>query len=166
MNTYTNGLPSVLFAAAAIAISASATASWAGHEVIEFDEADLFLEENTTDGDLGLHFKVDGEGWNRLILTTARYSKLLDVRVHGNLGREIGLTEIFSESAEPGFDELPREDFLKLFPEGDYKFFGRTLEGDWLVGIPTLTHDIPKGPEITSPEEDEEIDPEEDFEVK
>jgi hypothetical protein len=103
--------------------------------------------------------KVDGEPWRRLILAAPDCRRLLDARVKGRLGQRIGLTELFSESAEPGFDEIPRSEFLDLFPEGIYKFFGQTLDGDWLVGVPTLTHDIPGGPEILSPEEESAVDP-------
>ena len=34
--------------------------------------------------------------------------------------RNYGLTELFSESSEPPFDQFPFEDFKKLFPEGVY----------------------------------------------
>ena len=47
--------------------------------LIPFDEAELFFEENATDGDLGLHFKADGEGWDRLILFNSRFRRLLNV---------------------------------------------------------------------------------------
>jgi len=123
----------------------------------EFAESQLFLEENATDGDLGVHFKVDGEPWNRVILFDSRWRKLVDVRVTGN-SRVIGLTELFNESAEPSFDDLPREDFLKLFPEGEYRFYGRMVDGGWLGGLAELTHTMPEQPTILSPEEGEEID--------
>ena len=67
-------------------------------------------------------------------------------------------TEFFSESAEPGFDELPRDEFLALFPPGEYRFFGWAVEGEILVGTATLTHDLPAAPEIDEPEEDGEPD--------
>jgi hypothetical protein len=55
--------------------------------------------------------------------------KLLDVHVGGNLGRVIGLTELFSESSEPSFDEVPPEDFLALFPPGPIG----SSPGHWMV---------------------------------
>ena len=133
---------------------------------LPFDEANVFLELNATDGDLGFHFKADGEGWRRLILFGPRYRLLLNVGVQGNLGQVIGLTEIFSESAEPSFDELPPEDFLALFPPGDYLFFAQTLDGPWLAGLTTLTHLLPGEVELVSPLEDEEVDPNEDLTVE
>ncbi len=53
-----------------------------------------------------------------------------------------------------------------MFPPGDYRMFGKTVEGKWLVSIATLTHDLPDGPEILSPEEDAEVDPEEPFVIE
>lgn len=155
----------------ALATGAVVTEGHAQEMPIPFDEAELFFEENATDGDLGLHFKVDGEGWKRLSLVKPKGvdpddRRLLNVRVKGNLGTEIGLTEIFSESAEPSFDELPREEFLALFPAGEYTFWGRTIDGSRLKGAVTLTHTMPSEVELFSPEEDEEVDADEDLIVE
>jgi hypothetical protein len=126
---------------------------------LPFSVTKVFFEQNATDGDLGLHLKADGEGWERLILTDSRFRILADVRVRGNLGSVIGLTEIFSESAEPSFDEMPPEEFLSLFPEGYYFYFARTVDRHWLLGVTRLTHLLPGEPELLSPGEDEVIDP-------
>ena len=66
-----------------------------------------------------------------------------------------GGTELFLESAEPDFSELPLEEFLKRFPEGEYKFLGRGLGGEHLFGSVFLTHHIPEGPVLISPLEDD-----------
>jgi hypothetical protein len=70
---------------------------------------------------------------------------------------ELGLTELFSESHEPPFTEVPLEEFKRRFPEGRYSFAGTTVEGDELVGRARLSHDIPDGPEITSPADGEKV---------
>ena len=66
-----------------------------------------------------------------------------------------GGTELFLESAEPEYEgdlgEL--QELLDLLPPGEYRFYGRTVEGDWLYGTAELTHVIPAGPEIDAPEE-------------
>ncbi len=85
-------------------------------------------------------------------------STIVDVMGEGSVGLQ-GITELFFESAEPSFDDLPLDQFLARFPEGEYKFMGMTTEGDELVGTATLTHVLPCGPEIIMPEEDEEVDP-------
>jgi hypothetical protein len=40
-----------------------------------------------------------------------------------------GGTEMFVESNEPTLDELSLEEFFEIFPEGTYRFAGRTPEG-------------------------------------
>ncbi|MCZ6834260.1 MAG: fibronectin type III domain-containing protein, partial [Planctomycetota bacterium] len=116
-------------------------------------------------GDLGIQFFLDGEGWRRVKIFYPDGRKMIDIKVKGNAGM-IGLTEIFSESAEPSFDELPRDEFIALFPEGEYRMVGRSVEGARLVGVATLTHDMPDQPEITSPEEEEEVDAEDEFVIE
>ncbi len=64
------------------------------------------------------------------------------------------------ESAEPEFGELSLEELLERFPEGEYRFKGRGLEGERLVGTATLTHDLPDGPVLVSPlEGGDPVDP-------
>ncbi|MDH3683700.1 MAG: fibronectin type III domain-containing protein, partial [Acidimicrobiia bacterium] len=62
-----------------------------------------------------------------------------------------GGTELFLESAEPTFDELPLDELLERFPEGEYRFTGRDLDGNRLVGTAVLTHRLPAGPELVFP---------------
>ena len=68
----------------------------------------------------------------------------------GSIGRQGG-TELFLESGEPEFSELSLEELLERFPEGDYRFKGRGLEGERFRGTATLTHDIPDGPVLVHP---------------
>jgi hypothetical protein len=75
---------------------------------------------------------------------------ILEVEAEGRL-QNFGLTELFSESSEPPFDVFPLEMFKELFPEGRYTYSGTTVKGQALVGEARLSHDIPDGPEITSP---------------
>ena len=70
---------------------------------------------------------------------------MLNIRVNGRL-RKQGLTEIFFESAEPTFDELPPKKFFRRFPEGWYEIEGITLEGDKLESEVELTHVMPAPP--------------------
>ncbi len=121
-----------------------------------FAEANIFFEENATDGDLGVQLFLDGDEWRRVRIFGPDQRMLLDVRVKGN-AREIGLTEFFSESAEPSFDELPREEFLAMFPAGEYLMLGRTIDGEPLASVVAVTHDLPEQPEVLAPEEDEVV---------
>ncbi len=135
--------------AALIMMIAAADASVAGErnheEEMPFAVAEIYFELNNTDGDLGIHSLIDGEAWRELEIEDPRERKMLDVRVRGRLGRQ-GLTEIFFESAEPTFDELPPKRFFRRFPEGIYEIEGETLEGDELESEAELTHLLPAPP--------------------
>ena len=117
-------------------------------EEIPFDVAEVFFELNNTDGDLGIHALIDGDAWKRLRIEDKNERRVLSVNVRGRLRRQ-GLTEIFFESAEPTFDELPPPTFFSRFPEGTYEVSGRTLEGDELESETEITHRMPAPPNPT-----------------
>jgi len=114
-------------------------------EEIPFDVAEVFFELNNTDGDLGIHALIDGEPWKRLTIENEREKKILNIFVRRKL-RQQGLTEIFFESAEPTFDELPPEEFFKRFPAGTYEVEGKTLDGEELESETEVTHAMPAPP--------------------
>jgi hypothetical protein len=144
MKSHVPGL--IVLSAALAALVLVAPPSRAGEEeegeVIEFDEANVFFELNDTDGDLGIHALIDGEPWKTLEIETPNGQTNLLIHVRGRL-RAQGLTELFFESAEPTFDELPPDRFFRRFPEGEYEISGVTLEGDELESTATVTHLIP-----------------------
>lgn len=107
-----------------------------------FAEARLFFELNDTDGDLGIHGLIDGDAWKRLAIEDPDEQKMLNVYVNGRLKRQ-GLTEIFFESDEPSFDELPPDRFFRRFPAGEYEIEAVTLEGDELESEVELSHVMP-----------------------
>jgi hypothetical protein len=115
-------------------------------------DARMFIESNATTGDVGIRALLDGEPWNsgRIIAPDQR---IFQASGSGNLG-QLGLTELAFESHAPTL-----EDLLTLFPEGEYEFRGRTVEGDNLVGTASLTHNIPDGPRILTPEEGAVVNP-------
>ena len=110
-----------------------------------YSKSDVFFELNHTDGDLGIHARVDGDGWQRLSIDGPGKDRMLEVVVEGRL-RAQGLTELFTESAEPGFDDLSPKEFFARFPEGDYTLYGTTTEGKSLSGMASLTHVMPAPP--------------------
>ena len=121
------------------------------------DEAEIFIEINDTDGDAGIQIFLDGEGWELMKVFDPFRNKVLVVVAVGSVGIQ-GVTELFLESAEPSFDEQPLDEFLALFPEGVYRFRGRTTEGRRLKGNAILTHALPDAPMLLFPD-DEEVDP-------
>ena len=144
MTRYMRMLALLLVPVIALILGASAPELWADddEDEIPFAEAQLFFELNNTDGDLGIHALIDGDAWKRLMIEDPRERKMLDVKVKGRL-RKQGLTEIFFESAEPTFDELPPAEFFRRFPAGIYEIEGVTLEGDELESEVLLTHVMP-----------------------
>lgn len=134
--------------AAVLALGAGPQRAYAADDgkKIPLDKANIFFELNHTDGDLGIHVMVDGKAWKRLKIEDPNKGKMLDIEVKGRLQKQ-GLTELFSESAEPPFDELAPKDFYKRFPEGTYRIFGTTLDGKKLEGSSKLTHVMPAAPD-------------------
>jgi hypothetical protein len=123
---------------------------------IPFDEVDIFIEFNSTDEDVGIQVFLDAESWRRLVIRNPNGAEILDVTASRSL-RTQGLTEFFFESSEPSLDEVPLEEFLERFPEGEYSFIGRTIEGELLESTDTFTHAIPDGPSIVSPERNNQV---------
>src|SRR5215207_5076579 len=136
----------------AVAKSSPSPGAAAAAKPIPLEEATMIIEVNATDGDAGLQAFLDGEPWSSMAISSPDGRRVLDVNAEGRLKR-FGLTELFSESNEPPFDELPLRKFKKRFPEGKYRFAGKTVEGRKLVGRARLSHDIPDGPKITTPAE-------------
>ena len=122
-----------------------------------FEDALVFIEFNSTDEDLGFHATFDAEGWKEAMICGPDGSKLFEVKSGGSTDKH-GLSELFFEGAEPSLDEQPRDEFLARFPEGEYTIVGKTTEGDALRSTATFTHDIPDGPVVISPGEDEVVD--------
>jgi len=157
-------LPVFLVAVVALIIGAAAPELWARgknkKEKVELDDATITVEVNATDGDAGFQIFLDGEGWRRVSIYDPNWRQIFKVNARGGVKEIGGGTELFLETAEPeyeGLDEL--QELLDLLPPGDYRFYGRTAEGDWLYGKAELTHVIPAGPEIVEPDEYEALAP-------
>jgi hypothetical protein len=131
--------------------------SEAASQPVRLAAATLIIEVNGTDGDAGLQFFLDGEPWNSMTISDPMGNVIVDVDAEGRL-KDWGLTELFSESNEPPFSEVPLAEFKARFPEGKYTFVGETIEGEKLVGTARLSHDIPVEPEITSPADGATVD--------
>ena len=95
---------------------------------------------------------LDVDSWKTVKVLNPRGQKIFDAAASSNLLRQGGGTELFLESSEPTLDELSIEEFFELFPEGTYRFTGRTPDGEKLVGAAQFTHNIPAGPEIVMPQ--------------
>ena len=119
---------------------------------IPLDEAKIIIEVNGTDGDGGIQISVDGDEWIRLTVFDPSGLRIFDVSASNSLG-VAGVTELFIESEEPSFEDLPLDQLLARFPKGNYRIEAITVEGVRLTGQATLKHNIPAGPLIVSPSE-------------
>jgi hypothetical protein len=145
--------------AAAKAATPARPAQAAGQKKpLRFETHDLFIEYNATDGDAGLQMNLDNEpAWNRFRLRDPTGRKLMVVKGQSRL-RGFGLGELFFESNEPSFDQVPFRQFKKRFPEGKYIFRGRTIGGRRLVGADRFSHRVPHGPDVTFPTKGAKVD--------
>jgi hypothetical protein len=121
------------------ALSAVALAATGPALAVEFSEAEIFVELNDTDGDLGLHGSIDGGPYKRLEIDDPRDRTLLVLTAQGRLARQ-GMTQLAFESAEPPFDELAPEEFFARFPEGEYEIEGTTFTGREFEATWELSH--------------------------
>jgi hypothetical protein len=118
---------------------------------IPFAFVRMFIEANSTDDDAGIQVHFDGEAWKQVKILAPGTHGILEIEANRGL-KKLGLTELRFESAEPSPAEV-----LALFPAGEYKFVGYTLEGDRLVGTGTLSHALPPAPSF-SPSNGESVD--------
>lgn len=154
-----------VFLVAVFALVAVATAPQARpKETVPFEDTAIRIETNQTDGDAGIQIFLDGEGWDSLKVYDPNGKQILHFRGKASVGMQ-GITELFFESAEPSFDEQTLEELFALFPEGQYRFEGKTTEGDKLTGMAELTHDLPCGPGLGAPDGDDSVDPNSDLTI-
>lgn len=111
-----------------------------------FAQAELFIELNDTDGDLGIHASLDGEPWSELEIEGPGDRQLLNIFSRGQM-RMQGLTQLSFESAEPSLDDLSPADFFRRFPEGRYEIEGRAQAGGTIEGTAFLSHVLAAPPE-------------------
>jgi hypothetical protein len=145
------GLGVTVVALAVGALSTTALPAAAAQPKAQFKEARLIIEYNSTARDVGVQFFLDAEGWQAIKIFDTRGRVIFHGWTGGSLLAQGGGTELFLESEEPPLDEVPLEEFFATFPEGTYRFVGRSTDGAKLAGEAELSHDIPAGPRIVAP---------------
>jgi hypothetical protein len=121
-------------------------------DVVKIADARLKFEINATDHDGGIQVFLDAEQWKRMSIYDPKGRRIFTTVTKGIMAKQGG-TELFLESAEPTFKELPLPELLDRWPAGRYAFRGMGLEGERYVGSARLSHDLPKGPKLLSPVE-------------
>ncbi len=126
--------------------------------VVPLKDARLKIELNATDQDVGIQLFIDADPWKRMSVYDPNGVLAFSAVASGRIGLQGG-TELFLESAEPNFSQLTLAAFLQRFPAGDYRIEGEGYAGETFLGIAKFTHNIPDGPQLLSPGEDAEVDP-------
>lgn len=111
----------------------------------QFSVAELFLELNDTDGDLGIHASIDGGEWTKLEVESPSERTLLVINTSGGMRRQ-ALTQLAFESTEPPFDELAPAVLFRRFPEGVYEISGRAQGGGEYENAVYLSHVLAAAP--------------------
>ncbi len=144
----------LLLSVVALVLGATARRGWGEKHnkggKMPFEEASIYIEFNSTAQDAGIQVALDAEAWKNLRIVSADGRRIVALSGNGSL-RKLGLSEFFFESDEPALEDLPLKDFLAMFPEGEYKFFGTTPDGAKLLSTAMFSHEIPDGPVIVSP---------------
>ena len=113
-----------------------------------FAQAELFVELNDTDGDLGFHAAIDGGTWTLLQVHDPSGRPLLGIESSGRL-RSQGLTQLAFESQEPSFDELDPAMFFRRFPEGIYEIEALAQGGGTFRNQVRFSHVLAAPPQAT-----------------
>jgi hypothetical protein len=121
-------------------------------QVTHLEDARLKFEINSTDRDGGVQVFIDAEEWKAMSVFDPAGNRIFSTRTKGRLAR-FGGSELFLESGEPPFSELPLRKLLKQWPAGRYRFRGAGADGEVFRGSARLTHRIPAGPRLVSPVE-------------
>jgi len=157
MKRFTRKLPAFLKAGIAIALGTGATVAVATEPCDDFGECKALIEINSTDGDIGFHFLMDGDDLNSARIDDPDGVKVFEDKAKGPL-KEQKLTETFAESAEPLCwndpdadpedleDVVSLEEFLERWTPGTYLFTGKGDEGEVSEGETELTFELPAAP--------------------
>jgi len=120
-----------------------------GNAVREFEHASVVFEQNATDGDVEVVFRVTGghEGLKHLTVTGPEGQKVFEV---DSPGGSMGMRQFNLESPEPSDDGALRT----AFPQGTYTFSAESVSGVQFKGSATLEHALPEVVRILNPSED------------
>ena len=151
-----NGVKTTTVLASAIAALLCGTAS-ATEPCGDFGECKVLVEINSSDGDVGFHFLMDGSDLRYGALFNPKFRKIYSYGARRELAQQF-VTETFNESAEPlcwypepeddeyGEPVVTLEEFIDRWMDGTYYFFG--IGDDWekSFGQSELTFNLPAAP--------------------
>ena len=119
---------------------------------LEFSELALTLERNATDGDTEVVIFAKGQDAGLKRLTVIAPNGRTIAAFHGSQ-QGVGIREFVLESAEPpDLDAV-----LQSFPEGEYRIVGRTVVGECIQGIASLSHEVAPATTLLTPGEEQVV---------
>ena len=152
-----NILAHTALGAAIAALVGSAGIANATEPCGDFGECKVLVEINSTDGDVGFHFLMDGDDLRYGALFNPKKRKIYSYGARREMAKQF-VTETFNESAEPlcwhpepeddeyGEDVVTLEEFIDRWYDGTYRFFGIGAGWDLSFGESELTFDLPAAP--------------------
>ena len=114
------------------------------------NHANLFVEDNAGDGDIGVHGYFDDHGWSELCVFDPAGTLILQVLPTGTMG-DLGIAGVFFESREPEYAEWDYAALKVAWPEGKYALRAAGSDGELLTGAAWFTTVLPSIPQIISP---------------
>lgn len=114
------------------------------------NHANLFIEDNAGDGDIGVHGYFDDHGWTELCVFDPEGTLILRVLPQGRMG-DLGIAGVFFESLEPEYADWDYDALKAAWPEGDYALRAMGSDGEILDGAAQFETALPTMPVIISP---------------
>jgi hypothetical protein len=114
------------------------------------NHANLFIEDNAGDGDIGVHGYFDDHGWTELCVFDPAGDLILHVLPKERMG-DLGIAGVFFESREPEYADWDYDALKAAWPEGDYALRALGSDGELLTGAALFTTVLPMMPQIVSP---------------
>jgi hypothetical protein len=150
------GVRSTTVLAAAIATLLAGSAG-ATEPCGDFGECKVLVEINSSDGDVGFHFLMDGTDLRYGAMFNPKHRKIYSYGARRELARQF-VTETFNESAEPlcwhpepedeefGEPVVTLEEFIDRWSDGTYHFFGIGAGWETSHGESDLSFNLPAAP--------------------
>ena len=154
MNKHKIMSKTALAAAIAVLVGSAAGVVNATDACGDFGDCKVLVEINSSDGDIGFHFLMDGDSLIYGALFNPHHRKIFAYFPRRELRKQTS-TELFQESAEPpcsedvaeeGDDVVTLEDFLDRWKAGTYKVFGINSDWERQFGQSTLSFNLPAAP--------------------
>jgi len=108
-----------------------------------FSHIKIILEHNQKDGDGEVVVFAKGRKTGLVSFRVVGPTGKVVLEVKGRKGATLGYREFALETAEPSLDAAK-----KAFPEGAYRFEGKTIKGARLQGKADLTHALLSAPKV------------------